>query len=99
MLSDLTGFQRDLLFVLSGMKTPSGSEIMSEVKRSQDQPILHGRLYSNLDNLVEAGYIEKGEIDGRTNYYALTDEGYERLRARHEWEQELLDTRSAANAD
>ncbi len=99
MLADLTGFQRDLLFVLSGMGTPSGSELMSEVEQSQDRPVLHGRLYSNLDELVEAGYIEKGELDGRTNYYALTDEGYEKLRARHEWEQEHLEARPAADAE
>ncbi|MFC4990501.1 PadR family transcriptional regulator [Saliphagus infecundisoli] len=98
-MADLTGFQRDLLFVLSGLGTPSGSELMSKVEQSQDRPVLHGRLYSNLDDLVEAGYIEKGELDGRTNYYALTDEGYEKLRARHEWEQEHLEAPSTADAD
>lgn len=100
MLAELTGFQRDLLFVLCGMDTPSGSEIMREVEQSQDRSVLHGRLYSNLDELVEAGYVEKGELDGRTNYYSLTEEGYERLRARHEWELEYLEARSeGAEAD
>ncbi|WP_114579258.1 PadR family transcriptional regulator [Saliphagus sp. LR7] len=99
MLAELTGFQRDLLVVLSGMETPSGSEIMSEVETEQDRSVLHGRLYSNLDELVDAGYVEKGELDGRTNYYALTDEGYEKLQARHEWEQEHLEARSAVESE
>lgn len=58
MLSELTGFQRDLLFVLSGMETPSGSEIQHEVKEAQDRSVLHGRLYSNLDELVEEGTVK-----------------------------------------
>lgn len=99
MLAELTGFQRDLLIVLSGMGTPSGSEIMQKVEESQDRSVLHGRLYSNLDELVEDGFIEKGEIDGRTNYYAITDEGYEKLQARHEWEREHLEARSTVDAE
>lgn len=99
MLAELTGFQRDLLVVLSGMETPSGSEIMSEVENEQDRSVLHGRLYSNLDELVEAGYVEKGELDGRTNYYAITDEGYENLQTRHEWEQEHLEARSTVESE
>ncbi|WP_114579236.1 PadR family transcriptional regulator [Saliphagus sp. LR7] len=94
MLVELTGFQRDLLVVLSGMETPSGSEIMSVVENEQDRSVLHGRLYPNLDDLVDEGYIEKGELDGRTNYYAITGEGYEKLQARYEWEQEHLEARS-----
>ena len=86
MLTDLTGFQRDLLVVLSGMETPSGSELMQEIESAQDRSVLHGQLYSNLDDLVEEGYVEKGELDGRANYYAITNEGYEKLQDRHEWE-------------
>jgi DNA-binding PadR family transcriptional regulator len=39
----------------------------------------HGRLYPNLDDLVEMGLVEKSELDKRTNQYALTDEGYQAL--------------------
>lgn len=90
MLYDLTGFQRDLLFVLSGMGAPSGNEIMRELERSQDRNILHGRLYSNLDTLVEQGLVEKGKMDGRTNTYTITSRGLNVVEARYEWQRGYL---------
>ena len=50
----------------------------------------HGRLYPNLDTLVEEGYVEKGSIDDRTNSYELTPEGQALLADRHEWEGKQL---------
>jgi DNA-binding PadR family transcriptional regulator len=32
-------------------------------------------LYPNLDALVEAGFLEKGKLDDRTNEYRLTEAG------------------------
>jgi DNA-binding PadR family transcriptional regulator len=43
--------------------------------------INHGRLYPNLDTLVEKGLIEKGERDRRTNFYRTTRRGGARSRA------------------
>lgn len=84
-LFDLTGFQRDLLTVIEGLDEPSGQDIKAEL--SQDVgDINHGRLYPNLDALVEAGLVEKGTIDRRTNYYAISEEGREALHNRREWE-------------
>jgi DNA-binding PadR family transcriptional regulator len=37
--------------------------------------INHGRLYPNLDELVDRGLIEKSELDKRTNEYSLSDAG------------------------
>jgi len=42
--------------------------------------INHGRLYPNLEELVEMGLIDEGEIDERTNKYTLTEEGEEAIR-------------------
>lgn len=87
-MHDHTGFQRDLLFVLNGLDEPNGQEIKAELEQSQGRTIQHGRLYTNLDTLVEQGLVEKGRHDGRTNRYTLTDEGREAIRTRQEWQRE-----------
>nr|WP_254546442.1 PadR family transcriptional regulator [Halomarina sp. BND7] len=87
---ELTGFQRDLLYVLSGFDHPSGQEIKTELETELERDITHGRLYPNLDGLVTRGYIEKGTIDRRTNYYALNEQGREALASRLKWEDTYL---------
>ncbi len=87
---DLTGFQRDLLFVIAGLESPNGQEIKSELEDSQEREILHGRLYANLDTLVEDGYVEKGEEDGRTNQYTVTERGKEAIATRYDWQTEYV---------
>ncbi|WP_267195349.1 helix-turn-helix transcriptional regulator [Halegenticoccus tardaugens] len=37
----------------------------------------HGRLYPNLDVLIQNGYVERGQIDRLTKYYEITDNGRE----------------------
>jgi len=49
------------------------------------QDINHGRLYPNLDTVVDNDCIEKGDIDRRTNGYELTDIGRGVLTARFRW--------------
>lgn len=86
---ELTGFQRDLLYVIAGHDQPSGTEIMTELETELGE-ITRGRLYPNLDTLVEKGYLEKGSLDRRTNYYALSEYGHQALRDRREWENQYL---------
>ena len=83
---ELTGFQRDLLFVVGGLAAASGKEIKIELEESQNRKLLAGRVYSNLDTLVEKGLVEKGEIDGRTNQYTITDKGRKTIHERYEWQ-------------
>ena len=90
-MDDLTGFQRDILYVTAGLEKPHGLAIKDELEDYYESEIQHGRLYPNLDTLVEKGLIEKGEIDKRTNSYTLTDEGYEALSSRNEWERQYID--------
>lgn len=87
----LTGFQRDLLYVIAGTDRPSGQTIKGELEGDLGDEINHGRLYPNLDTLVDRGFVEKGTIDRRTNYYAITDEGRELIRERRTWEDDRLD--------
>lgn len=89
-LFGLTSFQRDLLYVIAGTERPSGQKIKTELQRSMDE-ITHGRLYPNLDTLVEKEYVDKGSIDRRTNFYELTEKGMKSLRARREWEDRHSD--------
>jgi DNA-binding PadR family transcriptional regulator len=89
-LFDLTSFQRDVLYVTMGFERPSGQQIKSELE-SRTGTITHGRLYPNLDTLVEEGYIEKGSIDRRTNFYDLTEAGAAALAERREWEDAYVD--------
>jgi DNA-binding PadR family transcriptional regulator len=82
----LSGFQRDLLYVISGFDRPSGQDVKEELEDYYLTEINHGRLYPNLDTLVNKELVEKGQLDRRTNYYAITDEGREAIRERREWE-------------
>ncbi|WP_129116285.1 PadR family transcriptional regulator [Halegenticoccus tardaugens] len=89
-LFDLSGFQRDLLTVIAGHDQPSGQQIKTALEENLDEEINHGRLYPNLDTLVNTDYVEKGQIDRRTNFYQITDEGRTALRERREWEAQYL---------
>lgn len=89
-LFELTSFQRDILYVAVGKEEPSGQEIKAELE-SEPEEITHGRLYPNLDTLVEKGYLEKGMIDRRTNFYGLSEKGATALAERRQWEDEYVD--------
>jgi DNA-binding PadR family transcriptional regulator len=88
---DLTGFQRDLLYIVAGRDEPHGLAIKDELEDYYETEIHHGRLYPNLDTLVEKGLVEKGELDKRTNSYTVTRRGQREIDARREWEQEYIE--------
>ncbi|MFB6125279.1 MAG: helix-turn-helix transcriptional regulator [Halanaeroarchaeum sp.] len=90
-MHDLTGFQRDLLFVVAGLDEPHGLAIKEELEKYYESEIHHGRLYPNLDTLVDKGLIDKGQRDQRTNYYTVTRRGRREIRARRDWESKYVD--------
>ncbi|WP_254768262.1 PadR family transcriptional regulator [Salinilacihabitans rarus] len=90
-MDDLTGFQRDLLYVIAGMDHPSGQAVKDELDTYYKTTIDHGHLYSNLDILVEKGLVEKGRQDRRTNYYELTDAGEAEIRDRRAWRTQYIE--------
>lgn len=57
---DLTGFQRDLLYVIAGLDEPHGLALKEELEGYYGKESHHGRLSPNLDTLVEKELIEKG---------------------------------------
>lgn len=85
---ELTGFQRDLLFVIADLEPVKGTKIKAELEAYYTTEINHGRLYPNLDTLVESGLATKGRRDKRTNEYGLTARGRALLESRREWERE-----------
>lgn len=89
---DLTGFQRDLLYVIEGLDEPHGLAVKDELENYYQKDIHHGRLYPNLDTLVDKGLVDKGERDKRTNFYTLTRRGSRDIEARTEWEQSYIES-------
>lgn len=86
----LTGFQRDLLYCIAGLDKPSGQSIKEELEARMAHDITHGRLYPNLDTLVETELVSKGDIDRRTNYYTISEKGVAALEGYHQWASEQL---------
>jgi len=84
-MKELTAFQRDLLFVIAALNGPNGLAIKRELEEYYCQDIRHGRLYPNLDKLVEAGLVEKGERNARDNEYRLTDQALHWMRTHLDW--------------
>ncbi|WP_089826533.1 PadR family transcriptional regulator [Halogranum amylolyticum] len=91
-MEELTGFQRDILYVISGIEEPYGLAIKDELENYYDHEVNHGRLYPNLDTLVENDFVEKSALDRRTNSYTLTESGYQALETRREWEDQYVQT-------
>ncbi|ACM58837.1 helix-turn-helix transcriptional regulator [Halorubrum lacusprofundi] len=89
-MHELTGFQRDLLYCVAALNEPSGLEIGSELSEYSSTEVNHGRLYPNLNDLIEEGLLSKEEKDGRTNLYELTPLGIELIEERQQWEADKL---------
>ena len=81
---ELTAFQQNILTILAE-EPRYGLAIKRELEAYYDDEVNHGRLYPNLDDLVDMGLVEKSELDKRTNEYGLTDEGYEAVLAQLSW--------------
>ena len=81
---ELTAFQYTLLQAANELVEPSGQDIRRYINSSpfHGPDMNHGRLYPNLETIVEAGLVEKGEHDARTNYYEITDDGKDKLETR-----------------
>jgi DNA-binding PadR family transcriptional regulator len=86
---ELTAFQHNILVILAE-EARYGLAIKRELEEYYGSEVNHGRLYPNLDTLVEMGLVEKSELDKRTNQYALTDEGYQALLDQLAWSFDKL---------
>jgi DNA-binding PadR family transcriptional regulator len=73
--------------VIAGANRPSGQQIKESISEDVGE-VNHGRLYPNLDTLVERELVVKGQHDRRTNYYQISDAGLEAISERREWEDQ-----------
>jgi len=85
-MNDRTAFQCDLPYVICRYNRPHGLALKDALEEYHDDEINPGRLYPNLDRLVERGLVEKGQRVARTNVYTLTEDGCRPVEARREWE-------------
>jgi len=90
-MRELTAFQRDILYAVGDQDPPYGLAIKRELEKYYGGEVNHGRLYPNLDTLVEEGLLKKGKIDDRTNSYELTDAARELFARRRQWENDHVD--------
>ncbi|WP_058985004.1 PadR family transcriptional regulator [Halobacterium sp. CBA1132] len=88
---DLTAFQRDILYIAAGFDKPHGLAIKDELEDHYESEVNHGRLYPNLNKLVDKGLLEKEKKDGRTNSYTLTGRGEREIQAQEEWEAQYIE--------
>ncbi|GAB6879173.1 PadR family transcriptional regulator [Halorubrum gandharaense] len=95
---DLTAFQQNILSILSE-EPMYGLAVKRELEDYYGSDVNHGRLYPNLDDLVEMGLVEKSELDKRTNQYALTEAGRATVLDQLEWVLERYVTDEARADD
>lgn len=89
-MDELTGFQRDVLYVIAGLDEPNGSEIKEQLEEYYETRVDRGQLYPNIDSLAEEGFIEKDQHEKRGNAYTLTTKGRREIKDRREWEDKYL---------
>jgi len=87
---ELTSFQRDILYCIAGMDDPYGLQIKQKLEDTTSMDVNHGRLYPNLDSLIELGFITKEPKDKRTNLYLLSEQGTKLITRRRQWEDSQL---------
>lgn len=88
---ELSGFQRDLLLVINSLEEPHGLGIKRNLEEYYEDEINHGRLYPNLDTLVEEGHVVKSSHDKRTNGYKITQGGRSAVQDHHDWETQKIE--------
>lgn len=88
-IHELTEFQYSIMFVLAD-NPQYGLGVKRELQQYYGGEINHGRLYPNLDNLIEMDLLRKDKRDNRTNEYILTDRGLSYALGRIEWELNQL---------
>lgn len=98
-MHDLTGFQRDLLYAIAGLDDPHGLALKDTIEEYYETEVHHGRLYPNLDTVVDKGLVDKGVLDQRTNIYSLTRRGRRELKARREWENQFVNPDALENTE
>jgi PadR family transcriptional regulator PadR len=103
MTDELMGIQRDMLYIIAGSDNQCGIDIKEELERYYGEDVRGGRLYSNLDKLVNHGLVEKNSRDYHTNEYTLTRDGWHTIAVIQKWKNDqagkILENRKHASSD
>jgi DNA-binding PadR family transcriptional regulator len=78
-MHELPAFERELLIAITRREAPSRVALRDALRSSADDVIHDPKVYATLDALVMQGFVEKGQQDGRTNAYALTQVGQQAI--------------------
>ncbi|EMA25646.1 helix-turn-helix transcriptional regulator [Haloarcula argentinensis] len=89
-MNDLNNTERDMLTVIAGLDAPMGTEITAELEEYYDTEVTAGRIYPQLDAMIEKGLIRKEDKNGLANEYYLTKRRVRDLQAHREWENQYL---------
>lgn len=85
----LTKFQIRCLAAIA-QQDRYGLGLKREIETYYGEEQNHGRLFPNLDELVDLGLIEKGQRDKRTNNYSITSKGDAVLEYELGWLEEQI---------
>lgn len=79
---ELVAVDRDILLTLAHSAPCNGRELLADLETLRNEKIEDARLYPHLNELVEAGLVEKRENyhDNRSHEFRLTDNGRHSLR-------------------
>ncbi|MFB9809213.1 PadR family transcriptional regulator [Haladaptatus pallidirubidus] len=79
-----------MLAVIAREEPVYGLAAKRALETAYDDTINNGQLYRHLDALVEENYVQKSQLDRRTNEYSVTDSGRETLKAQITWLESCL---------
>jgi DNA-binding PadR family transcriptional regulator len=85
-VTDLSAFQRDVLWTLAREDGLSGATVKATLEAYYDDDVNSGTIYPGLDKLVDRGLVAKQARDKRTNEYRLTESARRALEARSAWQ-------------
>ena len=102
---DLSAFSRDLLFAtarLGGLPgagrvdAPIAASIRRTAEDAYGEPVSPQRTYPVLGQLEASGLLETGPVNGKSNYYCLTDAGLATVERQVAFERESLNDDGSA---
>ena len=81
-IPEFSGFRRDILILLALSGPTNGRGLLEDLSSFRDEDVNDGRLYPNLNALVDKGLVEKRENyhDLRSHQFRLADRGCQCLR-------------------
>jgi PadR family transcriptional regulator, regulatory protein PadR len=94
-MNDLTGFQRDLLYIIAGCDETYEFRIKDELESYYQTEVTHDRLYPNLDTLVNAELLEARQHTNQPDEYVMTVQGQNEVETRRKWENNYLKSDSS----